>query len=136
MRGRTLSKVAALALMLGGAGAQGQTVYDVGTAAELTAAVNAAFTNSQRAFDNHNDQPDRKHHRHGADDRECECGDQWRRYTLNMNNADRAFFIAGGNVAINDLIIANGSAVGGSGGGSGGEVQAWEERSLWGAAPI
>ncbi len=34
-------------------------------------------------------------------------------YTLDMNNADRAFFIAGGNVAINNLTIQNGLAQGG-----------------------
>jgi len=41
---------------------------------------------------------------------------------INMNNADRAFFIAGGNVNISNLTIQNGSAVGGNspGGGGGG----------------
>jgi fibronectin-binding autotransporter adhesin len=43
-------------------------------------------------------------------------------FTIDMNNADRAFFIAGGNVAINNLTIANGFAQGGAGtdGGGGG----------------
>ena len=40
-------------------------------------------------------------------------------YTINMNNADRAFFIAGGTVGINNLSITNGNAAGGSGGGGG-----------------
>jgi hypothetical protein len=42
-------------------------------------------------------------------------------YTINMQTADRAFFIAGGNVAINNLTIQNGNATGGAamGGGAG-----------------
>jgi hypothetical protein len=43
-------------------------------------------------------------------------------YTINMQNADRAFFIAGGTVAMSNLTITNGSATGGfaiSGGGAG-----------------
>lgn len=41
-------------------------------------------------------------------------------YTINMNNSDRAFFIAGGNVSISNLTIQNGNAAGGSGGLGGG----------------
>lgn len=41
-------------------------------------------------------------------------------YTLDMNNADRAFFIAGGNVTISNLAIQNGNATGGNGGLGGG----------------
>jgi hypothetical protein len=43
-------------------------------------------------------------------------------YTIDMQNADRAFFIAGGNVAISNLTIQNGNATGGfaiGGGGAG-----------------
>ncbi|MFZ0615351.1 MAG: autotransporter-associated beta strand repeat-containing protein, partial [Chthoniobacterales bacterium] len=40
--------------------------------------------------------------------------------TINMNNADRAFFIAGGTVSINNLSIANGKAQGGNGADGGG----------------
>lgn len=41
-------------------------------------------------------------------------------FTIDMNNADRAFFIAGGNVAINNLTIQNGNATGGTGFNGGG----------------
>ena len=41
-------------------------------------------------------------------------------YTIDMNNADRAFFIAGGTVGISNLTIQNGQAAGGSGGIGGG----------------
>lgn len=41
-------------------------------------------------------------------------------FTLDMNNADRAFFIAGGNVSIANLTIQNGNATGGAGGNGGG----------------
>jgi autotransporter-associated beta strand protein len=41
-------------------------------------------------------------------------------FTLDMNNADRAFFIAGGNVAINNLTVQNGNATGGAAVGGGG----------------
>ena len=34
-------------------------------------------------------------------------------YTIDMNNTDRAFFIAGGTVGINNLSITNGNAAGG-----------------------
>ena len=40
--------------------------------------------------------------------------------TINMNSTDRAFFIAGGTVEINNLSIQNGRAAGGSGGLGGG----------------
>ena len=40
--------------------------------------------------------------------------------TINMNSTDRAFFIAGGSVGINNLTIQNGKATGGSGGLGGG----------------
>jgi len=40
-------------------------------------------------------------------------------YTIDMNNTDRAFFIAGGTVGMNNLSITNGNAAGGSGGGGG-----------------
>jgi len=40
-------------------------------------------------------------------------------YTINMNNTDRAFFIAGGTVGMSNLSITNGNAAGGSGGGGG-----------------
>ena len=41
-------------------------------------------------------------------------------YTIDMNNADRAFFIAGGTVGVNDLTITNGNARGGTGGAGNG----------------
>ena len=41
-------------------------------------------------------------------------------YTINMNNADRAFFIAGGTVSMSNLTISNGLAAGGLGGNGGG----------------
>jgi autotransporter-associated beta strand protein len=41
-------------------------------------------------------------------------------FTIDMNNVDRAFFIAGGSVLINNLTIANGFARGGDGAGGGG----------------
>ncbi len=41
-------------------------------------------------------------------------------FTIDMNNSDRAFFIAGGNVSISNLTIQNGRAAGGSGGLGGG----------------
>ena len=41
-------------------------------------------------------------------------------YTINMNNADRAFFIAGGTVGMSNLTISNGLAAGGNGGWGGG----------------
>jgi hypothetical protein len=41
-------------------------------------------------------------------------------YTINMNNADRAFFIAGGTVSMSNLTISNGLAAGGNGGWGGG----------------
>ena len=41
-------------------------------------------------------------------------------FSIDMNNADRAFFVAGGNVAISNLTIQNGNATGGSGGIGGG----------------
>jgi hypothetical protein len=41
-------------------------------------------------------------------------------YTIDMQNADRAFFIAGGAVNIANLTIANGNAAGGLGGNGGG----------------
>lgn len=41
-------------------------------------------------------------------------------FSIDMNNADRAFFIAGGNVAINNLTIQNGNATGGDAVGGGG----------------
>ncbi|MBN8712264.1 MAG: autotransporter-associated beta strand repeat-containing protein [Verrucomicrobia bacterium] len=41
-------------------------------------------------------------------------------FSIDMNNSDRAFFIAGGTVSISNLTIANGNATGGSGGLGGG----------------
>lgn len=41
-------------------------------------------------------------------------------YTLDMNQADRAFFVAGGNVSFTDLTISGGVARGGTGAGGGG----------------
>ncbi|GAT32134.1 PEP-CTERM protein-sorting domain-containing protein [Terrimicrobium sacchariphilum] len=43
-------------------------------------------------------------------------------FSIDMNNSDRAFFIAGGTVSISNLTIANGNATGGNGslGGGGG----------------
>jgi hypothetical protein len=41
-------------------------------------------------------------------------------YTIDMNNADRAFFIAGGTVSMSNLTISNGLAAGGNGGLGGG----------------
>ena len=41
-------------------------------------------------------------------------------YTINMNHADRAFFIAGGTVSMSNLTISNGFASGGNGGWGGG----------------
>ena len=41
-------------------------------------------------------------------------------FSIDMNNADRAFFVAGGNVDINNLTIQNGNAAGGAAVGGGG----------------
>lgn len=109
-------------LMLALAPARAQVITNVSTAAELATALNQAFLYSQGAGNvltnritlsgnisanaqmivNANVVID------GAG------------FSIDMNNADRAFFVAGGNVAISNLTIQNGNATGGSGGIGGG----------------
>ena len=55
-------------------------------------------------------------------------------HAIDMQNADRAFFIFGGTVALSDLTIRNGNATGGAGVGGGGGARASAARSSWAAA--
>ncbi len=116
-----------LAALAGLGGARGQatpTPISVSTAAELTAAVSQAFANSQAdgtALTTINLTADITGTAQMIVNANVVINGGG--YTLDMNNADRAFFIAGGNVTINDLTISNGLAQGGDGayfGGGGG----------------
>lgn len=59
-------------------------------------------------------------------------------YTINMNNADRAFFITRGTVAISNLAIKNGNAAGaleGWAAGPGSAARATSPTQSWRTAP-
>ncbi len=101
MRTQKLFRIAALALMLEGRGRRGKPIrINVGTAADLTAAVNAGVYQLASERDGaHDDQPDRRHHGTAQMIVNANVVINGGGYTLNMNDADRAFFIAGGNVA-------------------------------------